>query len=132
MAKPYDQIPDRRAIVRRRALEETLAALVEDLPTGGEPPRPAVLALLRDTLAEGRARHPHRRREPALRRARPDHPHRDSRGALPVGRPRAVRRADQGFYPEIPDRRWPRLRRGKARRARPAPPAHGRFALRRR
>ena len=40
MAKPYDQIPDRRAIVRRRALEETLAHLVEDLPSGGEPPRP--------------------------------------------------------------------------------------------
>src|SRR6267378_2316057 len=55
MAKPYDQIPDRRAIVRRRALEEALAVLVEDMPTGGEPPRPAVLALLRDALAEGRA-----------------------------------------------------------------------------
>ena len=55
MAKPYDHIPDRRKIVRRRALEEALAALVEDLPSGGEPPRPAVLALLRDALAKGRA-----------------------------------------------------------------------------
>jgi [protein-PII] uridylyltransferase len=55
MAKPYDQIPDRRKIVRRRALEEALAALVEDLPPGGEPPRPAVLGLLRDALAQGRA-----------------------------------------------------------------------------
>ena len=54
MAKPYDQIPDRRAIVRRRALEEALAALVEDLPAGGEPPRPAVLALLRQSLSDGR------------------------------------------------------------------------------
>ena len=55
MAKPYDHIPDRRKIVRRRALEEALAALVEDLPSGGEPPRPAVLAVLRDALARGRA-----------------------------------------------------------------------------
>ena len=31
MATPYDQIPDRRAIVRRRALEEALAALVEEM-----------------------------------------------------------------------------------------------------
>ena len=35
MATPYDHIPDRRAIVRRRALEEALEALVEDLPAGG-------------------------------------------------------------------------------------------------
>src|SRR5438874_408518 len=55
MAKPYDQIPDRRAIIRRRALEEALAKLVEDLPTGSEPPRPQVLALVRDALATGRA-----------------------------------------------------------------------------
>ena len=55
MAKPYDQIPDRRAIVHRRALEAALARLVEDLPTGGEPPRLEVLALLRDALATGRA-----------------------------------------------------------------------------
>src|SRR5229473_2685858 len=55
MAKPYDQIPERRAIIRRRALEEALAHLVEDLPTGSEPPRPQVLALLRDALATGRA-----------------------------------------------------------------------------
>jgi len=55
MAKPYDQIPERRAIIRRRALEEALAHLVEDLPTGSEPPRPQVLALLRDALAAGRA-----------------------------------------------------------------------------
>ena len=38
MAKPYDEIPDRRRIVRRRALEEALAALVEDMPAGGVPP----------------------------------------------------------------------------------------------
>src|SRR5215813_12007561 len=55
MAKPYDQISDRRAIIRRRALEEALAQLVEDLPTGSEPPRPQVLALLREALAAGRA-----------------------------------------------------------------------------
>jgi len=55
MAKPYDQIPERRAIIRRRALKEALAQLVEDLPTGSEPPRPQVLALLRDALAAGRA-----------------------------------------------------------------------------
>ena len=55
MAKPYDLIPDRRKIVRRRALEEALAALVEDLPSGGEPPRGPVLAILRDALAAGRA-----------------------------------------------------------------------------
>src|SRR5712671_1747376 len=64
MAKPYDQIPDRRAIVRRRALEEALAKLVEDLPTGGEPPRPAVLALLRNALASGRAEIRRRFEEP--------------------------------------------------------------------
>lgn len=55
MAKPYDQIPDRRAIVSRRALEEALAGLVEDLPMGTEPPRPALLALMRGALADGRA-----------------------------------------------------------------------------
>ncbi|TAJ29568.1 MAG: [protein-PII] uridylyltransferase [Reyranella sp.] len=64
MAKPYDQIPDRRVIVRRRALEEALAGLVEDLPTGGEPPRAPVLALLRDALAKGRAEIRRRFEEP--------------------------------------------------------------------
>ena len=64
MAKPYDQIPDRRAIVRRRALEDALATLVEDLPTGAEPPRPAVLALLREALATGRAEIRRRFEEP--------------------------------------------------------------------
>ncbi|MGQ0582419.1 MAG: [protein-PII] uridylyltransferase [Reyranella sp.] len=64
MAKPYDQIPDRRKIVRRRALEEALAALVEDLPSGGEPSRPPVLALLRDALAKGRAEIRRRFEEP--------------------------------------------------------------------
>jgi len=64
MAKPYDQIPDRRAIVRRRALEESLARLVEDLPSGGEPPRVAVLALLREALAKGRAEIRRRFEEP--------------------------------------------------------------------
>src|SRR5258707_15328361 len=54
MAKPHHKIPARRAIVRRRALEQALADLVEDLPTGGEPPRPAVLALLRQALGKGR------------------------------------------------------------------------------
>ena len=34
MAQPYDEILDRRAIVRRRTLEESLARLVEDLPDG--------------------------------------------------------------------------------------------------
>ena len=64
MAKPYDQIPDRRKIVRRRALEEALAALVEDLPSGGEPSRPPVLALLRDALTKGRAEIRRRFEEP--------------------------------------------------------------------
>ncbi|MBV8410719.1 MAG: [protein-PII] uridylyltransferase, partial [Alphaproteobacteria bacterium] len=54
MPSSYDHVPDRGAIVRRRALEEALEALVEDLPAGGEPPRPAVLVLLRQALAEGR------------------------------------------------------------------------------
>src|SRR6185503_17351609 len=54
MSTPYDSTPDRRAIIRRRALEEALAALVEDRPTG-DVPRPEVLALLRDALAAGRA-----------------------------------------------------------------------------
>ena len=52
MAKPYDHVPDRRAIIHRRVLEEALAALI---PERGEPPRPPVLALLRDSLATGRA-----------------------------------------------------------------------------
>ena len=64
MAKPYDLIPDRRKIVRRRALEEALAALVEDLPSGGEPPRAPVLAILRDALTAGRAEIRHRFDEP--------------------------------------------------------------------
>jgi [protein-PII] uridylyltransferase len=54
MAKAYEHIPDRRAIVRRRELEPSLGALVEHLPTGAEPPRPAVLALLRQALEDGR------------------------------------------------------------------------------
>src|SRR5438477_10547234 len=55
MAKPYDPIPERAASVRRRALQEALATLVQDVPAGGQPPRPAVLALLRAALAAGRA-----------------------------------------------------------------------------
>jgi [protein-PII] uridylyltransferase len=54
MATPYDSIPDRRAIVRRRELEETLAKLVEDRPSG-DVPRPEVLTILRGALAAGRA-----------------------------------------------------------------------------
>ena len=64
MAQPYDEIPDRRAIVRRRTIEEALARLVEDLPEGGEPPRPPVLALLRDALTKGRAEIRRRFEEP--------------------------------------------------------------------
>ncbi|MBV8168694.1 MAG: hypothetical protein JO021_17995, partial [Alphaproteobacteria bacterium] len=45
-------------------LEESLAQLVEDLPTGAEPPRAAVLALLRDALARGRAEIRRRFEEP--------------------------------------------------------------------
>ena len=238
MAKPYDQINERRAIIRRRALEEALAKLVEDLPTGNEPPRPQVLALLRDALAAGRAEIRRRFEGPgplrndgpavlvatsflmdqlirvifdladgrlypaanpsaaerlsvvatggfgrgemaplsdidllflrpykqtprgeqivefmlyllwdlglkvghatrtvdesaALRRARPHHPHRAPRGALHLGRSRAVRRADESLRPEIHLGRRARFRRGQAHRARPAPPAHGRLALRR-
>jgi len=55
MATPYDRIPDRRAIIGRRALEEALAHLVEDVPTGADLPRPKVLALMREALATGRA-----------------------------------------------------------------------------
>jgi [protein-PII] uridylyltransferase len=55
MATPYDSVPDRRAIIRRRALEEALAHLVEDVPTGADLPRPKVLALLREALTAGRA-----------------------------------------------------------------------------
>jgi [protein-PII] uridylyltransferase len=54
MATPYEPIPERRAIIRRRALEEALAALMEDLPTGNEPPRAAVLGLVRTALTDGR------------------------------------------------------------------------------
>src|SRR6478735_2785482 len=55
MATPYDSIPDRRTIIRRRALEDSLAKLVEDVPTGADLPRPQVLGLLREALASGRA-----------------------------------------------------------------------------
>jgi [protein-PII] uridylyltransferase len=54
MATSYDSIPDRRTIIRRRALEETLARLVEDRPSG-DIPRAEVLILFRDALASGRA-----------------------------------------------------------------------------
>jgi [protein-PII] uridylyltransferase len=64
MATPYDSIPERRAIIRRRALEESLAQLVEDVPTGADLPRPAVLALLREALAGGRAEIRRRFEEP--------------------------------------------------------------------
>ncbi len=64
MPTPYDRIPDRRVIIRRRVLEEALAHLVEDLPTGGEPPRVPVLALLREALATGRAEIRRRFEEP--------------------------------------------------------------------
>jgi [protein-PII] uridylyltransferase len=53
MATPYDSISDRRAIIRRRALEEALAKLVEDRPSG-DVPRPDVLTLFRQALATGR------------------------------------------------------------------------------
>jgi hypothetical protein len=45
-------------------LEDALAHLVEDLPTGAEPPRPAVLALLREALATGRTEIRRRFEEP--------------------------------------------------------------------
>eukprot|EP01036_Dinobryon_divergens_P010783 gene10783-14469_t len=64
MAQPYDNIPDRRVIVRRRKLEEGLARLAEDMPPGGEPPRAPVLALLRDALTAGRAEIRRRFEEP--------------------------------------------------------------------
>src|SRR5215468_6763027 len=64
MAKPYEQIHDRRDIVRRRALEDSLAQLVEDLPTGAEPPRAAVLALVRQALTDGRCEIRRRFEEP--------------------------------------------------------------------
>ncbi|MCC8429084.1 [protein-PII] uridylyltransferase [Reyranella aquatilis] len=64
MAQPYDNIPDRRVIVRRRKLEESLARLAEDMPPGGEPPRAPVLALLRDALTAGRAEIRRRFEEP--------------------------------------------------------------------
>ena len=55
MPTPYDQIPDRRAILSRRALEEVIAKLVEGSPASGEALRPALLPLLRDALSKGRA-----------------------------------------------------------------------------
>jgi [protein-PII] uridylyltransferase len=55
MSKPYDQIPDRRAVLSRRALGETIAKLVEESPAKGEASRPALLAILREALAKGRA-----------------------------------------------------------------------------
>ncbi|UYN94910.1 MAG: [protein-PII] uridylyltransferase [Enhydrobacter sp.] len=64
MAKAYDRIPERRAVIRRRALEEALAALVEDRPAGSDIPRPQVLALLRVALAKGRAEIRRRFEEP--------------------------------------------------------------------
>src|ERR1700749_1830957 len=64
MATPYDSVPDRRAIIRRRALEEALAHLVEDVPTGADLPRPKVLALLREALATGRTEIRRRFEEP--------------------------------------------------------------------
>jgi [protein-PII] uridylyltransferase len=54
MATSYDSISDRGAIIRRRALEEALARLVEDRPSG-DIPRADVLTLFRDALASGRA-----------------------------------------------------------------------------
>ena len=54
MARPYDSIHERRAIIRRRALEEKLAHLIEDRPAG-DIPRLQVLGLFRDALAAGRA-----------------------------------------------------------------------------
>src|SRR5437764_318194 len=87
MAKPYDQIPDRRAIIRRRALEEALAKLVEDLPTGSEPPRPQVLALVRDALATGRAEIRRRFEAPGpLRNDGPAVPIATTRSAPPCSR----------------------------------------------
>src|SRR6476661_5661497 len=64
MATPYDSVPDRRAIIRRRALEGALAKLVEDVPTGADLPRPQVLGLLRDALATGRTEIRRRFEEP--------------------------------------------------------------------
>ena len=53
MARPYDSIPERRDIVRRRSLAEQLEQLVEDRPPG-DIPRAEVLALFRQALAGGR------------------------------------------------------------------------------
>jgi [protein-PII] uridylyltransferase len=64
MATPYDFIPDRRAIVRRRSLEESLTQLVEDRPSG-DIPRPEVLTLFRAALAAGRAEISRRFEDPA-------------------------------------------------------------------
>src|SRR5690242_6975677 len=64
MATPYDSVPDRRAIIRRRALEEALAHLVEDVPHGADLPRPKVLALVRDALTAGRTEIRRRFEEP--------------------------------------------------------------------
>jgi len=64
MATAYDSVPDRRAIIRRRALGESLSRLVEDVPTGADLPRAQVLALLREALAAGRAEIRRRFEEP--------------------------------------------------------------------
>ena len=63
MARPYDSIHERRAIIRRRALEEKLAHLIEDRPAG-DIPRLQVLGLFRDALAAGRAEIRRRFEEP--------------------------------------------------------------------
>ncbi|MCW5732539.1 MAG: [protein-PII] uridylyltransferase [Enhydrobacter sp.] len=60
MATPYDSIPDRRAIFRRRELGESLAKLVEDVPTGADLPRTRILGLIREALTIGRAEIRHR------------------------------------------------------------------------
>ncbi len=55
MATLYDTVPRRRAIIHRQALIGAIAELCGDLDEGAEPPRAALLALFKQTLADGRA-----------------------------------------------------------------------------
>ena len=64
-----------------------------------------------------------------LAQERPHRPDRAARGAPALGLARPVRAAAQELRARDHGRARRRLRRGQARRARPAPPAHGRFAL---
>jgi [protein-PII] uridylyltransferase len=55
MPAQYLSVPVRRAIIRRRALAETLETIAGDAPLGNEPPRGEILGAFKQALADGRA-----------------------------------------------------------------------------